>query len=86
MGEGGGGEEGKGKGKRKRKKKGRGRGKGTRRDRDRDRDSDGLVAKVCTVVHIQLSEESRLCNSSRLSVCRVGRQGGSAGEWGSRVA
>ena len=30
---------------------------------------DGLVAKVCTVVHIQLSQEKRLCNCSRLSVC-----------------
>ena len=30
---------------------------------------DGLVAKVCTFVHIQLSQERRLCNSSHLSVC-----------------
>ena len=29
---------------------------------------DGLVAKVCTFVHIQLSQERRLCNSSHLSV------------------
>jgi len=30
---------------------------------------DGLVAKVCTVVHIELLQERRLCNSSHLYVC-----------------